>query len=118
MFFVLPTFNMDIIQEEGSSEQSVLNVTATFALVYLVDSFEGVSDVNLEAFSLTNGIFNAWPYWREFVQNTVARMGIQGSITVPVFRIGDNPLRSHVSEINPSNKGAERASATTEASTR
>jgi hypothetical protein len=38
------------------------------------------------AFATINEVFNAWPCWREYVQNVVARMGLP-SITVPVFRV-------------------------------
>jgi preprotein translocase subunit SecB len=35
-----------------------------------------------------NGVFHVWPYWREMVQNTLARMGLPPLI-LPVFRVGD-----------------------------
>ncbi len=93
--FVLPSFNLDVLHSSEGGTDSVLSVSATFVLVYTLDSFEGISERDLEAFSVTNGVFNAWPYWREFVQSTTSRMGIPGSITMPVYRIGDNPLQKH-----------------------
>lgn len=49
-----------------------------------------ISESNFEAFAQINGLFNAWPYWREFAQNLAARMGHPGFV-VPVFRFQDLP---------------------------
>ncbi|MGA7499944.1 MAG: hypothetical protein WBX00_24705 [Isosphaeraceae bacterium] len=89
---VLPTFILKVTQERERDTASVLSVTATFALFYTIDSFDGLTDLDLEAFSRTNGVFNAWPYWREFAQSTTARMGLESPITLPVFRIGEEPF--------------------------
>jgi hypothetical protein len=72
------------VQNETSSEPLIV-LAAGFILVYSVGAISDFSDMELAAFAKTNGVFNAWPYWREFVQNTSARMGIP-PITVPVFR--------------------------------
>ena len=63
-----------------------LSIEATFVLTYSAESFEDLSDENLQAFATTNGVYNAWPYWREYVQSTVTRMGFP-PIVVPVFRL-------------------------------
>ena len=62
-----------------------LSVAAIFIITYEISSFEGIEDANLQAFAATNGVYNAWPYWREFVQNMTVRMGLP-AITAPVFR--------------------------------
>jgi len=84
--FILPTFRIKISKDLGGDSEDLLNVEATFVLIYSLNSFEGLDDDKIEAFGATNGVYNAWPYWREYVQNTVVRMGF-GAITVPVFRI-------------------------------
>ena len=71
-------------------------------------SFEGINDEHLHAFSATNGVFNAWPYWREFVQNTTARMGLPTPVIVPVFRLGENPFGDFTSDLE-SSKTSEHA---------
>ena len=103
--FVLPSFNLDVLHRSESGTDSVLSVSATFVLVYSLDSFEGISQRDLEAFSVTNGVFNAWPYWREFVQSTTSRMGMPGSITMPVYRIGDNPFHKHSTPLGSTSAG-------------
>ena len=94
MLFVKARFSLQVskpeeaVEEEGAkdAEKPYLTIEATFVLTYFVDSFENLQDENLRAFAATNGIYNAWPYWREYVQSTISRMG-QPPITVPVFRL-------------------------------
>ena len=38
-----------------------------------------------QMFASRNGIFNAWPFFREFVQSTVARMGMP-PLMIPLFK--------------------------------
>ena len=40
---------------------------------------------NIAAFTTVNSVVHAWPYYRELVQSTAARMGLP-PITVPLFR--------------------------------
>jgi hypothetical protein len=53
-----------------------LRITADFSLDYTVKSLDGISDDVLNAFGKVNGIHNVWPYWREYVQSTVGRLGL------------------------------------------
>jgi preprotein translocase subunit SecB len=55
-----------------------------------VTSLEGLTEAHLDAFAKTNAVFNAWPYWREFVQSTTVRMGLPPLVT-PVFRFPTQP---------------------------
>lgn len=63
----------------------LLRIAAMFLLQYRLPSFEGLSKSNFNAFGEMNGVYNAWPYWREYVQATTLRMGLP-SITIPVYR--------------------------------
>lgn len=85
-FTVFTDFIMEVTNRDDQEKRSILIVQAVFALGYSVDSIKDFSNENLDAFARTNGVFNAWPYWREFVQNTVVRMGFP-VITIPVYRI-------------------------------
>ena len=71
---------------EKQSQKPVLTIDASFVLTYHIDNFEGLTQAGFEQFANLNGIYNAWPYWREFVQNMVGRMGLP-PLTIPVFRI-------------------------------
>lgn len=75
-----------ITTKDGDPElDPLMQIDATFELVYSLESFEGIEDQNLQAFACTNGVYNAWPYWREFVQSTTTRMGLP-ALVPPVFR--------------------------------
>ena len=68
------------------SQEPVLTMDASFVLTYQIDSFEGLTQEGYKQFANLNGIYNAWPYWREFVQSIIGRMGLP-PLTIPVFRI-------------------------------
>lgn len=67
-------------------DEEVLRIEARFHLLYRIPSFDGLASESITAFGETNGVFNAWPYWREFVQSTTVRMGLP-PLTVPVYRV-------------------------------
>ena len=48
---------------EDSDEESV-NIKSTYLIFYRIESSEGLSGSNYDAFAKTNGIYNAWPYCR------------------------------------------------------
>ena len=56
----------------------------------MIISYQNSSDIKftqdqLVAFGALNGVFNAWPYCREFVQSMSTRMGLP-ALTIPVHR--------------------------------
>lgn len=60
-------------------------IEAEFALEYEIASETEFADEEIDAFAEMNGTFNAWPYWRELVQSTSARLGV-APLVVPVYR--------------------------------
>lgn len=72
--------------DSAPEDQSWMEARATLALTYSVSSFDDLSDVNLAAFAFINGVYNAWPYWREYVQSATVRLGLPPLIA-PVYRI-------------------------------
>jgi hypothetical protein len=78
---------------EQKKTNSFLNVEATFSLLYSINSLEDLDDTALNSFAEVNGTYNAWPYWREFVQNVTSRMELP-TLTVPVFRIAPTPTKA------------------------
>jgi len=71
---------------EGKADKQIIGIGAEFLLTYTIGDFDGLTDEGIKEFGNLNGVFNAWPYWREFVQNTIARMNLP-PLTIPVFRI-------------------------------
>jgi len=63
-----------------------LRVGATFGLTYNFPSLDGVGDEMTNGFCRVIGLNNAWPYWREFVQSMIGRMGLP-PFHVPLLRL-------------------------------
>lgn len=74
------------VKEEECNQQPSLTIGASFVLTYELDNFDGLTQEGFDQFANLNGVYNAWPYWREFVQNMIGRMGLP-PLTIPVFRI-------------------------------
>ena len=61
------------------SAGELLQIQANFVLDYSIDQSAldiAASDQYAEAFGKINGIFNVWPYWREYVQSVSTRAGL------------------------------------------
>lgn len=73
------------------SPDRVVEIEGCLALRYSLTEgdVEHVSEDLVQDFARTNGMYNAWPYWRELAQTTATRVGIHGLIA-PVFRLVDN----------------------------
>lgn len=87
IFWVLAQIKIRLIPVEPEKD-AVVSVSAAFEIKYSLPKELRASQKQLNTFARINGVFNAWPYWREFVQNMVARMNLP-TITLPVFRLGD-----------------------------
>jgi hypothetical protein len=83
---VAPEFHLVAHRAAESASPPSLLINATFILEYEISSASDLADEQFRAFARTNGIYNAWPYWREYVQSTTARMGLP-PIMIPVFRL-------------------------------
>lgn len=82
---VLAEFKFNASKEEGDAIGSLAKLEATFLLVYAIPQEAKFDHRCLKHFAELNGIYNAWPYWRELVQTVTGRIGL-GGILVPVFR--------------------------------
>ncbi len=78
----------------GSKQKDTpaVSIRLAFELAYILPVDPRPSDAALTKFAEVNGIFNAWPYWREALQNTLHRMELPG-IVLPVFRLADLQAR-------------------------
>ena len=78
-------FTMEV-RSAGEDEELQAEIRGTFELSYEIPDDESFSSEELEAFGEVNAVFNAWPYWRELVHASLARMSMP-PLTVPVFRV-------------------------------
>jgi hypothetical protein len=70
---------------DGEPNEPIVDLSATFRLVYVLGADASFEDEALEHFASMNGAYNAWPYWRELVQSVAGRVGLSG-VVLPVFR--------------------------------
>lgn len=66
-----------------SEDFTLLEVKAKFNIIYHAE--EPLSEEEAKVFSEQNCLFNVWPYWREFVQQTCMRMGAP-NLQVPLLK--------------------------------
>jgi preprotein translocase subunit SecB len=88
---VIPEFLFEAFGENKTKEP-VIVIDASFVLTYKINNFQGLTQKGFKQFANLNGIYNAWPYWREFVQNIIARMSLS-PLSIPVFRIVEPPKK-------------------------
>lgn len=85
VIFVIADFSLKAFVKHVP--KPAVSIHASFLLRYdFNDGFEKYPEEAFKSFAEMNGVFNAWPYWREFVQSATIRMGLP-ALTIPVFRI-------------------------------
>ncbi|RME58335.1 hypothetical protein D6779_06640 [Candidatus Parcubacteria bacterium] len=72
--------------DEESKKNPPISIRAVFNITYKVDNLRSFDEEHLRAFAEVNGIYNAWPYWRELLHSDLARMGLPALIA-PSLRI-------------------------------
>ncbi len=75
-------------EEDQSSEDSynpLVEIVGVFEARYI--SFDHLDEDVLLAFSVDNVGYHVWPYWRELVQSSCARINLHPSIEVATYRI-------------------------------
>lgn len=80
------SFHLAVARAEAESAQ--VTVSATLELIYELSTAADVSDEQVAAFAQLNGVYNAWPYWRELSGNLGQRLGLPFPIVVPLWRAG------------------------------
>ena len=68
----------------GKADADGARIWGRFELQYVVPQDTELSEGLLEEFAKSNGVFNAWSYWREFIQSTLVRMGLP-PLALPVY---------------------------------
>jgi preprotein translocase subunit SecB len=84
-FRIETAFTMEV-RSTDDDEKLQAEIRGTFELSYEIPDDDSFSSEELEAFGEVNAVFNAWPYWRELVQASLARMSMP-PLTMPVFRL-------------------------------
>ena len=83
---VFATFEMHAFPEGVKPADKQVEIEATLELVYDSPDVGKFNQEALDWFGRLNGVYNGWPYWREFVQNATTRMGLP-PLVIPTFRL-------------------------------
>jgi len=83
---------VDPLIDESSDEFLKVEILATFEAEYQLVSIDDFNEDGMSHFLNRNVPHHVWPYWREFVQSTCARIGIP-EIVIP-FRIVSSVIES------------------------
>jgi preprotein translocase subunit SecB len=75
-----------ILYAGGKEKERAVEIRLTLRLRYVAKSKIAFNNEYIDSFGHFNGIYNAWPYWREFVQSSTARMNLP-PLVLPVYRI-------------------------------
>ena len=78
-------------------EYIVVKIENEYVLNYSLKSNKDLTKSDLEAFCSINAVYNAWPYWREFVQNMTNRMEMP-VLTLPLLKFRPPNKRKKESE--------------------
>ena len=71
--------------KEAGKDGELVRFEATFVLVYALPAGATYEPRCVQHFAELNGVYNAWPYWREIVHSATGRVGLSG-IVLPVYR--------------------------------
>jgi hypothetical protein len=88
VFYVIAALAVRIVS--GADEKEHASMKVQFELEYRLPSDFQASRPELSAFAKVNGVFNAWPYFREFIQSTSQKMDLP-VILLPVYRVPQRP---------------------------
>lgn len=70
--------------QEQDDEKLLFKVEAAYTVAYVMEGIDTLPKQTIEAFAKMNGVYNCWPYWREFLQSSAVRMGIP-AVTLPLI---------------------------------
>jgi hypothetical protein len=102
-FFVRARMEVKVVgatAEEESKDDPFLSVEVAFELAYRLPPEFKASKEELDDFAAVNGVFNAWPYFREVIQTATGRMNLP-PIVIPLY---------HVTKEEESGQDSERKS--------
>ncbi len=81
------------LNTKGKGDAKSFELNCDFLLAYELTSDEEFNQEHLDAFGALNGMFNVWPYAREFTQSMSLRMGLP-PLTMPLFRPLSNDVKA------------------------
>ena len=78
----LTSYKLDGIKRSEEQNEKIFSITASFVLTYIKNKEIEISKDFVDVFRENSIELVSWPYFREFVQNMIARMGFP-PLTLP-----------------------------------
>jgi hypothetical protein len=100
IFYVLTSLEVRITSADAEQKKQPLALRVEYELKYRVPADFKATKAEISSFAKVNGVYNAWPYFREYVQSTMLRMNLP-PVILPVYRIPPTPKN----EATPSSTG-------------
>jgi hypothetical protein len=75
-------------------------IIATWVVEYQVVRREDVDESGIAAFAENNVMYHVWPYWREFIHATCARLRLP-QVVLPMFKIRHRASKKEESSPSP-----------------
>ena len=72
---------------DGGEDQTGFEISADYRIEYQVNDFQGNEEdltTLAMAFSTTQSVMHAWPFWREFILSSTAKLGLN-PVYAPLF---------------------------------
>lgn len=101
-FFVQAMMDARLIPTERRNDPAI-SVKAEYELKYRLPQTFKAPRRDLHIFAAVNGVFNAWPYWRELIQSIATRMNLP-PLTLPLYRLGD-AIKAPAKEVSEAKAG-------------
>lgn len=89
LVFAVVSLGMRAVEvvESGATDDPVFSVNGLFIAKYILADGPDFTEDDLQVFARVNGPFSVYPYWREFLASSSARMGVP-HIVPPQFNPG------------------------------
>jgi preprotein translocase subunit SecB len=75
------------LKARNSQSEDLAFLEAVYLVVYSLKTEKTFSNDQYVHFADYCSVFHVWPYWREFVQRSIAGMGLP-PLTLPVYKFG------------------------------
>jgi len=91
-FIAKATLTVKGLPEGESEEKEIVSIQCEYILTYSLREKAGLSKEEIKRFCNINAVYNAWPYWRELIQNMSNRMELP-TLTLPLYKIKRPKIR-------------------------
>lgn len=72
---------------KNAKDEDLVQLEAAYIAIYSLKAEKTFSSDHYARFADYCSVFHIWPYWREFVQHSIAGFGLP-PLTLPVFKFG------------------------------